>query len=189
MVWESEELRRKQMSACFSVTDWALEEETLRYESIFHSRRKRVLGISHLLSLHSDRAPEGESFDRLGGIEEESWGDKTTWLTVYEGPTKNDNGCWELGEANRNKNIVKGTEGDFGTPENQAAGKEKEEKWEESSLAKFSQFLGFSTEGLEKEILSFLIKIRKRREKIHSKELGEVKVRKGIKEVGMLCQL
>ncbi|RVW86987.1 hypothetical protein CK203_043510 [Vitis vinifera] len=42
-----------------------------------------------------------------------------------------------------------------------------------SCLAKFSQFLGFSTEGLEKEILSFLIKIRKRREKIHSKELLE----------------
>ena len=40
-------------------------------------------------------------------------------------------------------------------------------------MAKFSQFLGFSTEGLEKEILSFLIKIRKRREKIHSKELLE----------------
>ncbi|RVX01714.1 Cytochrome c oxidase assembly protein COX11, mitochondrial [Vitis vinifera] len=57
VVWESEELRRKQMSACFSVTDWALEEENF----------------------------EGESFDRLGGIEEESWGDKTTWLTVYEG--------------------------------------------------------------------------------------------------------
>ena len=94
-----------------------------------------------------------------------------------------------MGEANRNRDKVKGTEGDFGTPENQAAGKEKEEKWEESSLAKFSQFLGFSTEGLEKEILSFLIKIRKRREKIHSKELGEVKVRKGIKKVGMLCQL
>ena len=40
-------------------------------------------------------------------------------------------------------------------------------------MAKFSHFLGFSTEGLEKEILSFLIKIRKRRERIHSKELLE----------------
>ena len=40
-------------------------------------------------------------------------------------------------------------------------------------MAKFSHFLGFPTEGLEKEILSFLIKIRKRREKIHSKELLE----------------
>ena len=173
VVWESEELKRQQMSACFSMTDRALEEEALRYESTFHSKGKRVLGISHLLSLYSDRAPKGESFDRSRGIEEESWGDKTTWLTVYEGPTENDNGCWELGEANRNRDKVKGTEGDSGTPENQATGKEKEEKWEESNLAKFNQFLGFSTEGLDKEILSFLIKIRKRREKIHSKELLE----------------
>ncbi|RVW93551.1 hypothetical protein CK203_028813 [Vitis vinifera] len=48
---------------------------------------------------------------------------------------------------------------------------EQEGKWEESGLAKFSQFLGFHTEGLEKEILNFLTKIRKRREKIH-KRLG-----------------
>ena len=40
-------------------------------------------------------------------------------------------------------------------------------------MAKFSLFLGFPTEGLEKEILSFLVKIRKRREKIHSKGLLE----------------
>ncbi|RVW75252.1 hypothetical protein CK203_047132 [Vitis vinifera] len=32
----------------------------------------------------------------------------------------------------------------------------QEDKWEESDLAKFSQFLGFPTEGLEKEILNFL---------------------------------
>ena len=40
-------------------------------------------------------------------------------------------------------------------------------------MEKFSHFLGFSTEGLEKEILNFFTKIRKRREKIHSKELLE----------------
>ena len=50
---------------------------------------------------------------------------------------------------------------------------EKEINWEESSLAKFSKFLGFPTEGLEKEILGFLIKIRKRRERIHSKAMLE----------------
>ncbi|KAL6323372.1 hypothetical protein AAG906_038643 [Vitis piasezkii] len=49
----------------------------------------------------------------------------------------------------------------------------EEESWEESELAKFSKFLGFSTEGLEKEILEFMIKIRKRREKVHSKNLLE----------------
>ena len=40
-------------------------------------------------------------------------------------------------------------------------------------MAKFSKFMGFSTEGLEKEILDFLIKIRKRREKVHNKNLLE----------------
>ena len=40
-------------------------------------------------------------------------------------------------------------------------------------MANFSKFLGFSTEGLEKEILGFFIKIRKRRERIHSKGLLE----------------
>ena len=49
----------------------------------------------------------------------------------------------------------------------------EEESWEESELAKFSKFLGFSTEGLEKEILEFMIKIRKRREKVHSKNMLE----------------
>ena len=57
--------------------------------------------------------------------------------------------------------------------ESQEVRGEKEIRWEESSLAKFSHFLGFSTEGLEKEILNFLVKIRKRRERIHSKGLLE----------------
>ena len=39
----------------------------------------------------------------------------------------------------------------------------EENRWEESSLARFSHFLGFSTEGLEKDILDFLVKIRKKK--------------------------
>ncbi|RVW53777.1 Transposon TX1 uncharacterized 149 kDa protein [Vitis vinifera] len=49
----------------------------------------------------------------------------------------------------------------------------REASWEESELARFSQFLGFSTVGLEKDILEFMVKIRKRREKVHSKSLLE----------------
>ena len=51
--------------------------------------------------------------------------------------------------------------------------KEDQINWEESSLVKFSQFLGFSTECLENEILSFLGRIKKRREKIVGKGLLE----------------
>ena len=51
--------------------------------------------------------------------------------------------------------------------------KEDQLNWEESSLIKFSHFLGFSIEGLEKEILNFLGKIMKMREKIVDKGLLE----------------
>ena len=40
-------------------------------------------------------------------------------------------------------------------------------------MARFSKFLGFSTEGLEKDILEFLVKIRKMKEKVQSKVLLE----------------
>ena len=36
--------------------------------------------------------------------------------------------------------------------------------WQESNLTRFNQFLGFSADGPEKDILSFLVKIRKIRE-------------------------
>ncbi|RVX08235.1 hypothetical protein CK203_017631 [Vitis vinifera] len=49
----------------------------------------------------------------------------------------------------------------------------EEISWENSDLAKFSNFLGFSTEGLEKDIMEFLVKIRKRRERVHSKSILE----------------
>ena len=40
-------------------------------------------------------------------------------------------------------------------------------------MARFSQFLGFSTVGLKKDILDFIVKIRKRKEKVHNKALLE----------------
>ena len=115
------------MNACFSMTDRALEEEALRYDSSFHSRGKRVLGISHLLSLHSDRAPEGESFDHPGGIEEELRGDMSTWLTVYEGNVENVDGSWKLGEVNKNSDVARGKEGNNGGFGSQHTENEKED--------------------------------------------------------------
>ncbi|RVW14368.1 hypothetical protein CK203_097452 [Vitis vinifera] len=61
--------------------------------------------------------------------------------------------------------------------EPQEGSKEDQLNWEESSLVRFSQFLGFSTEGLEVEILNFLDKIRKRKEKIIAKKKGPMKGR------------
>ncbi|RVW94763.1 hypothetical protein CK203_029898 [Vitis vinifera] len=50
---------------------------------------------------------------------------------------------------------LRGEEWGSGLNDPQAFRGEKEDRWEESNLAKFSHFLGFSTEGLEKEILDF----------------------------------
>ena len=155
------------------MTDRALEEEALRYGSGFCSRGERVLGASHLNPFLFHRTLEGEFYDHSGDMDEEIRVDKTMWLTVYEGYNEKVSGCRELGVTKRSSDKVKGTDGAFGTHDIQAMRNEPEEKWEESCLEKFSHFLGFPTEGLEKEILSFLIKIRKRREKIHSKELLE----------------
>eukprot|EP00261_Vitis_vinifera_P015668 XP_010644167.1 PREDICTED: uncharacterized protein LOC104877503 [Vitis vinifera] len=173
MCWVPEEINREQRFDGFSMTDCALQEEAKRYALHFYTKGNQVKGPSLLLSSNFDRAPEGESFDRSGELEEELWGDKSTWLTVYEGNEVNVNGPWKLGEANRIRDKVRGKEGIDGASGIQATENEKGELWEECSLAKFSQFLGFSTEGIEKEILNFLTKIRKRREKIHSKELLE----------------
>ncbi|RVW92990.1 hypothetical protein CK203_032792 [Vitis vinifera] len=95
--WVPEEFRREQRDDGFSMTDRALEEEAKRYVLISHPKGKWVMGTPLLFSSNSDRAPEGESFDRPGGIEEELWGDKSTWLIVYEGTLrmKMDPGSWE----------------------------------------------------------------------------------------------
>ncbi|RVW59949.1 hypothetical protein CK203_086971 [Vitis vinifera] len=68
VAWESEDLRKQQTFASYSVTDRALEEEALRYGSGFCSRGERALGASHLIPFHFDLAPEGEFYDRSGDI-------------------------------------------------------------------------------------------------------------------------
>ena len=92
---------------------------------------------------------------------------------MYEGCNEKTNGCRELGVIKSSSDKARGMDGVCDTYDVQAKRSESKEKWEKSSLARFSQFLGFPTEGLEKEILNFLIKIIKRWEKIHSKELLE----------------
>ena len=82
---------------------------------------------------------------------------------------ENGGGCWDLVEVNIVNNKDKEWERGSNLAEPQEVRDERENGWEECNWAKFSQFLGFSTEGLEKEILNFLAKIRKRRERIYSR--------------------
>ncbi|RVX07635.1 hypothetical protein CK203_025178 [Vitis vinifera] len=97
VAWETEDFRKQQMNVSYSTTNRALEEEALRYGSVFYSRGKRALGASHLNSFYFDRAPEGEFYDRSGVIEEEFRVENTTWLTVDEGSMRMTmaTGTWE----------------------------------------------------------------------------------------------
>ncbi|RVW13170.1 hypothetical protein CK203_097772 [Vitis vinifera] len=163
IIWESEEARTSREKVIPSATDKALAEEAMRYDSGLRIERERGYGSSHLILYSFDRAPVGESFDHSGVLKENTDG----------GPGMDDKGCWDMVEFNKDPNLARGVEWNTERIEFLQACGEKEDRWEESSLAKFSHFLGFSTEGLEKEILNFLVKIRKRREKIHSKALME----------------
>ncbi|RVX15433.1 Protein arginine N-methyltransferase 1.6 [Vitis vinifera] len=78
---------------------------------------------------------------------------------------------WELMEASNGNNGEGGGELCLIHTVSQEDKGWEEVDWEDSELARFSKFLGFSTKGLEKDILDFLVKIRKRREKVHSKIL------------------
>ncbi|KAJ9710056.1 hypothetical protein PVL29_001498 [Vitis rotundifolia] len=173
ITWDTEEVRKVRIHFCNSAVDSALEEEATRYDSKLISWDNRDMGNSHPSSSYFDRTPEGEFYDRSGSKGEEVQNGNMLWLTVFEGSNENGNGCWDRGEINGISEMAKDMEGDSGMEETEMVRNEEEEKWEESSLAKFSQFLGFPTKGLEKEILSFLTKIRKRWERIHSRELLE----------------
>ena len=142
----------------------------MRYGTGSCSWGKRALGASHLNSILFYWTPGGEFYDHSGDLDEEVRADNTMWLTVYEACNERINGCKELGVIKSSSDKGRGMEGVGDTYDAQVERSEPEGKWEESGLAKFSQFLGFPTEGLEKEILNFFTKIRKRREKIHSKE-------------------
>ena len=81
--------------------------------------------------------------------------------------------CWELIEVNTDSIEESREELCLARSMRQGGRGWEEASWEESDLARFNKFLGFSTEGVEKDILEFLVKIRKRRERVHSKTLLE----------------
>ena len=154
------------MAPSHSVTDRALIEEESRYGSVLIQRGVRASGYSSSFSLPFDRTPEGEYYDHSRVACEEI--QKDTPLSMIKS-VEHGGGCWDLVEVNIVNNNDKERERGSKLAVPQEAREERENGWEDCNLAKFSQFLGFSTEGLEKEILNFLEKIRKRREKIYSR--------------------
>ena len=171
---EKEAGRKQQADSHYSLTDCVLVEEDSRYGSFSNSGGLRDLGSpspSILFSL--GRTPKREFFYHSGALREVCHNGNLLSFQDTAGPNANGNNCWELVEFNGPISVARYSEGGSSQSESQEGRGEREPNWEESSLAKFSQFLGFSTKGLEKEILSFLVKIRKRRQMIHSKGILE----------------
>ncbi|RVW63020.1 hypothetical protein CK203_062918 [Vitis vinifera] len=112
--WEIEDLRKQQAKTSLSAIDRALVEEAMRYGSILKSRGKRVYESPHLIPYSFDRVPGGSIMIALGF----------------------------RGEFTSVSNKVRGAEWGSNMSEPQDIKSEKEDKWGESSLAKFSHFLG-----------------------------------------------
>ena len=150
-----------------------LEEEAARYVSEINMGGTRAQGSSSSNPFCFGQTPEREYYDHSGGRREGILVGSGSRRPNTEDHTGRRDGCWDLVEISS----VDPTGRNLGWSTDQRASQEgrKEDQlnWEESSLIKFSHFLGFSTEGLEKEILNFLGKIRKRREKIIDKGLLE----------------
>ena len=156
------------------VVDSALQNEVMRYEALSFSGGLWVSENSSSSSMLTlGRTPEGEFFDHSGDIREICQNDRDSQGQEADGTMANDSVCWELVEFKGS--LATAREQERGSSQNEIQDERGKEDldWQESSLARFSHFLGFSTDGLEKEILNFLSKIRKRREKIHSKGLLE----------------
>ena len=151
-----------------SKTDQALVEEALRYGDDFVSWGRRDSGSSPSHSFSFGRTPMiGEYYDFSRAVGEAVQGEIPLRMVITSGITKGvTTACWDLIKVNNGSNKERRVE--LCSAQNES---QENRGWEESSLARFSNFLGFSTEGLEKDILAFFIKIRKRRERIHGKGL------------------
>ena len=160
-----------------SLEEWAdsaLHKEVMRYEALSSLGGLWVSGNSSSSSMTTfGRTPEGEFFDHSGKAREICQFDRDSQGQEAKDTRPNGSVCWELVEFKGALATAREQEGGSSQDEVQDERGEKDLDWQESSLARFSHFLGFSTDGMEKEILNFLSKIRKRREKIHSKGLLE----------------
>ena len=174
LFWEKDGLRRLREAESFHTeqtkTDLALVEEAKRYVQPDCLIPEPPLSPSFLFG----RTPVGEFCDLSGpGKKRDEDENPLQMIMGLESPLREAGECWDLVEVSKSSTVDIGK--DLGSDQivprvNKAGG---ELSWENSDLAKFSNFLGFSTEGLEKDIMEFLVKIRKRRERVHSKNILE----------------
>ncbi|RVW74084.1 hypothetical protein CK203_052234 [Vitis vinifera] len=174
LFWEKDELRRLREAEAFHTeqtkTDLALVEEAKRYVQSDCLSPEPPLSPSFLFG----RIPVGEFCDLSGpGKKCDEDENPLQMIMGSESPLRKNGECWDLVEVSKSStdDVGKDVSSDQIMPRVSKAGEEI--SWENSDLAKFSNFLGFSTEGLEKDIMEFLVKIRKRRERVHSKSILE----------------
>ncbi|RVW34362.1 Transposon TX1 uncharacterized 149 kDa protein [Vitis vinifera] len=174
LFWEKDVLRRLREAEAFhkeqTKTDLALVEEAKRYVQPDCLSHEPPLSPSFLFG----RIPVGEFCDLSGpGKKCDEDENPLQMIMGSESPLRKNGECWDLVEVSKSStdDVGKDVSSDQIVPRVSKAGEEI--SWENSDLAKFSNFLGFSTEGLEKDIMEFLVKIRKRRERVHSKSILE----------------
>ncbi|RVW27354.1 hypothetical protein CK203_109429 [Vitis vinifera] len=97
---------------------------------------RKLHGVARISE--TDKAFEEES---MRDWNEETRANNAMWLTVYEACNERSNGCKELGANKSSSDKGKGMVRVEDTYDIQAERSEPEGKWEESGLAKFSQFL------------------------------------------------
>ncbi|KAL6335467.1 hypothetical protein AAG906_029710 [Vitis piasezkii] len=154
----------------WSMADREIMDEACRYGSFSNLKVGDSLSSSSPLF---GRTPLREPCDHSGVLRVSRQSDILVEGAATGGDSVRREGCWDLVAIDCEALEVQNPDGTPTVSGHQAQRSEKESDWEKSSLAKFSKLLGFSIEGLEREILDFLSKIRKRRERIHSKGLLE----------------
>ena len=175
--WVKDGLQRlseeETQSEGISKTDCALLEKVARYKNAPFSFGMVVSTPPSSPSSIYGRTPLGECYDLSGATLDITQG-VTHRLCNSSGSTEQEEGkCWEMIEVNTDS-IEESREAlclARSMPQEERGWEEV--SWEVSDLARFSKFLGFSTKGLEKDMLEFLVKIRNRRERVHSKVLLE----------------
>nr|CAN61071.1 hypothetical protein VITISV_006592 [Vitis vinifera] len=169
--WVYESLRRpsaeEQLLEESSKTDCALMEEVSRYGNASNPCGTLVGDFSSPPSSFSGRTPLGEYYDRSGAGLEKFQRESSGRMVIGK-----ESSVMEM-EVNNGSIEESGEELCLASAMPLEVRGWEETSWEENDLARFNKFLGFSTEGLEKDILEFLVKIRKRRERVHSKTLLE----------------
>ena len=177
-IWVYESLCRpsaeKQLLEESSKIDCALMEEASRYGNTSNPCGTLVCDFSSLPFSFSGRTPLGEYYDRSGARSEKFQRESPGRMVIgKESSVMEIVTRWELMEVNNGNTEESGQELCLASATPLEVKSWDETSWEESNLARFSKFLGVSTERLEKDILEFLVKIKKRRERVHSKTLLE----------------